>query len=142
MPHNEGGFMQESAFQFGRPMLRSISFEINNEYDRTQKVFFHNHFQKNVIRVSEKNEAIVELDITIGREEDSENVPYTLKLIMGASFKWNGELSEETINNLLYRNAPSLLLSYARPVASNITANAGWQYDIPFMDFSKDERIE
>lgn len=138
----KGKHMQESIFQFGRPVLRSMNFTTNDEYDHSRKSSFHNHFRKNVIRVSGKNEAVVELDITVGEEKNSQNIPYTLKITMGASFSWDGELKEEMVNHLLYRNAPSLLLGYARPVISGITSSAGWQYDIPFMDFSKDDKDE
>ena len=42
------------------------------------------------------------------------------------------------INKLLNQNAPSLLLSYLRPVIAQVTmASPYGAYNIPFIDFTK-----
>lgn len=86
-----------------------------------------------ITRREQKKEAIVELTIELGCDEKSINSPFALKIIIGAKFLWDNTLDEEMLNSLLTINAPSLLLGYAKPVISNITANSMGAYDLPFI---------
>lgn len=128
--------MQESVFQFSRPKVKNIEYSISKEYKPEEKVNLHQHFQRNITRIEQKNEAIVELTIELGCDEKSINPPFALKITIGAKFSWNNTLDEEMINSLLTINAPSLLIGYARPVISNITANSMGAYDLPFISFA------
>ena len=127
--------MKESNFQFNKPILKSIEYRICDEFNQEQEVTLHRHLCQNVIRIEGKNEAIVELIIEIGCDEKSINAPFCLKMTIGAGFRWNEELEEFKIEKLLSINAPSLLLSYARPIIANITSNSIVEYDIPFINF-------
>ena len=50
---------------------------------------------------------------------------------------FTGNDLDEQIDNLLRKNAPALLLSYARPLIASITnASKFPTYNIPFLDFS------
>ena len=50
--------------------------------------------------------------------EKNDDIPFYIKAIEGANFRWNDELDDNMIDRLLNQNAPSLLLSYLRPIAS------------------------
>ena len=45
-----------------------------------------------------------------------------IKAIEGANFRWNDELDDNMIDRLLNQNAPSLLLSYLRPIVAQVTS--------------------
>ena len=42
--------------------------------------------------------------------------------VEGANFRWNDELDDNMIDRLLNQNAPSLLLSYLRPIVAQVTS--------------------
>ena len=133
--------MKESAFRFSKPVLKNIEYRINDEFQSDQKVHFHSHFHRNVIRSEDSCAAVVELTIEIGVDKRSVNAPFALLSVIMANFEWDETYDSETINNLLLINAPSLLLGYARPIISNITSNSIGQYDLPFMNFVSSDDI-
>ena len=78
----------------------------------------------------------MELEIEIG--EKSNMFPFFMCLIIGAKFKLDDEIEGTNFDNLLNINAPTLLLSYARPIISTVTAQAGMKpLNLPFFNFTK-----
>ena len=128
--------MKESFFRFKRPMVKDISYQISEEYKPNQKSKIDIIISTNFARKAEERIAIVGLQVELGKG-DSENPPFVLSLTIVADFQWEEDHKEDKVDTLLRQNAPALLLSYARPVISNITANSIMPYDIPFMDFTK-----
>lgn len=61
-------------------------------------------------------------------------------MIVGAHFKLEKEIEATDFDNLLQINAPAMLLSYARPIVSLITVQAGMKpLNFPFLNFTKSE---
>ena len=54
--------------------------------------------------------------------EKNDDIPFYIKAIEGAKFRWNDELDDNMIDRLLNQNAPSLLLSYLRPIVAQVTS--------------------
>ena len=54
--------------------------------------------------------------------EKNDDIPFYIKAIEGANFRWNDELDDNMIDRLLNQNAPSLLLSYLRPIVAQVTS--------------------
>ena len=54
--------------------------------------------------------------------EQIDDIPFYIKAIEGANFRWNDELDDNMIDRLLNQNAPSLLLSYLRPIVAQVTS--------------------
>ncbi len=54
--------------------------------------------------------------------EKNDDIPTYIKAIEGANFRWNDELDDNMIDRLLNQNAPSLLLSYLRPIVAQVTS--------------------
>ena len=54
--------------------------------------------------------------------EKNDDIPCYIKAIEGANFRWNDELDDNMIDRLLNQNAPSLLLSYLRPIVAQVTS--------------------
>lgn len=114
-----------------------LHFVINDTYvkvDENININISINIEKRLIN---SNEAEVELSIEIG--EKSEKAPFYIIAKEGAMFKWDDESfsSEEEINKLLEINAPALLVSYLRPIISNITGASKYpSYNIPFINFN------
>lgn len=129
----------ESTFQFTNPALTNLEFKINDEFNKQEdkEIQLSISMSIQVDRVETTNEAIVGLTFELG--EKNENVPFYIKAVEKANFRWNDSLDELTIDILLNQNAPALLLSYLRPVVVQITAASPFgAYNIPFINFTKD----
>lgn len=128
--------MKESNLRFSNPIIKKLNYEINTKYKREEKLSVNNNFSINVGRNPERNEAIVELNISIGSE--SENDPFNVNMIIAAKFLWDDVYDEKTINDLLTINAPALLLGYARPIIATITNMSPYPtYNMPFYNFTE-----
>lgn len=89
----------------------------------------------NINKINEK-EAIVELEVEVG--EKSNLFPFYLCLNIGSNFKLDEDIDGTNFDNLLNINAPTLLLSYARPIISSVTTQAGMKpLNLPFFNFTK-----
>lgn len=130
--------MVKSDFKFSNPRLIKLDFAINDKCEDIERLSIENLNISLNCHVNKKNEesAAVALEIKIG--EKSEEAPFLLHLVIGAGFKLERQIQGTDIDNLLQINAPTLLLSYARPMISSITAQAGMKpLNIPFFNFTK-----
>lgn len=79
--------------------------------------------------------------MTIESGEIGENAPFYICAIEAAYFRWNDSLEDEFVDGLLHQNAPSLLLSYLRPVIAQITMASPYDaYNIPFINFTQKDK--
>lgn len=126
-----------SEFQFKNPVLTDLVFEINNDFDNHDKTQVQIGLGIGVnIEKKGNNEATVKLSVEIG--ERSSKTPYFIRAVEKSDFRWRNE-AENMVDILLSQNAPSLLLSYLRPIIHQITAASPYGiYDIPFINFAKD----
>ena len=129
----------ESAFQFKTPVLTNLEFVVNDKFDSEGKESVKIPVSMSVnIDIDEKvcNEAVVALKVEIGDKSDL--YPYFISVTEQAGFRWPDGLKDEQRDLLLNQNAPSLLLSYIRPVVAQTTAVSEYgAYNIPFMNFTK-----
>ena len=131
--------MTESKFQFKSPELVSLNFELNSDFDEDTFDGMKIQSTTSVKRSESGNSAYVTLELNI----DGENVPFVIRVSMGSMFSWSGELDKEMIDTMLQVNAPSLLLSYIRPIVTNVTANSRYSaLYLPFMDMSGNKAVE
>lgn len=132
--------MKTSEFQFSNPALSELEFYIN-EYDTEgEDISVALGMTVNKDRISE-TEAVVELTVEIGKKDDS--APFYIKASEGAIFRWEEGAfgNDKDIEDLLDINAPSLLISYLRPVIANITNASKYPaYNLPFINFNDVKR--
>ena len=89
-----------------------------------------------VSKGEDKNKAIVSLVVNLERRIIYS--PFWLLAEEEATFKWEEAIEQVIVEKLLKQNAPSLLLSYLRPIVVQVTqASPCGAYNIPFMNFSK-----
>lgn len=124
-----------SKFKFTNPKLVRLNFQINNDY--TENEDFKSEIDISIshdINKTSENESIVELNIEIG--ELSNQFPFFINLVIGAKFKLDAVIEGTDFDKLLEVNAPALLLSYARPIISSVTNQAGMEpLNLPFINF-------
>ena len=129
--------IENSAFQFTKPTLSAFDFEINEKFKGypNQKIEFQTKISVTVQKNNYMPNAFVTIDFELGEKNDK--CPFYIHAIEKAHFQWENNLDEETVKNLLNRNAPALLLSYLRPIVAQITSASMYgTYNIPFMNFT------
>lgn len=128
--------MKQSAFQFTTPSLITMAINVNRDFEHcNEEVEITMSMRVEVQRKENEKEATVDLHLEIG--DESSMSPYHLIAVEEARFRWHEDLPEDKVNNLLNQNAPSLLLSYLRPVVMQTTSVTPFGgYDIPFINFT------
>lgn len=125
-----------SNFQFSKPSLLSIEYRAGVDCDSPKSFDIVNNFNVKINRNESEPTAFVSLVFNISTE--AENLPFFINAEIGAYFKWDDTFSDDEISSLLNKNAPALLLSYLRPIVSNLTSAGNHAaYDIPFMNFTE-----
>lgn len=132
--------MKKSKFEFSNPHLVEMLYCENNDftYDPSQGALdVPISISSDEKRDDSSYAAEVSLQIVIG--EQASSLPFYIKMVMAANFKWEPNLfSSQQLSSLLSQNAPALLLSYARPIVSNITNVSRYPvYNLPYIDFTK-----
>ena len=130
----------KSKFKFSNPKLTRLIFKVNNDYaeneDSVSEIGTSISYE---INKTSENEAVVELNIEIG--ELSDQSPFFVNLLIGAKFKLDDAIEGTTFDKLLEVNAPALLLSYARPIISSVSNQAGMKpINIPFINFTSQKK--
>lgn len=108
----------------GLPIITNLSFDISKEFDFSIQQSLELEIKIDT-KVFERvnNDANIELELELF--PNSKNRPFHLKATSVASFTWAEGLDEKTIEALLKINAPAIMLSYIRPIISNITTYSG-----------------
>ncbi len=133
--------MKESKFKFKIPYLRKIIFLCNEDYNNA-KIKLDIKTKTYVKKEKDKEEATVSLDIEFFELESLDQSPYYINVVMDGDFKWEKDLEDDKVDNLLKSNAPAILLSYMRPYLSNLTTGAGYPpLILPLLDFTENEVI-
>ena len=132
--------MKQSGFKFTNPKVTKFVFETNPLFSPGEsQTNISNMFEVEISKSEKENEAIVQLNVLIGTKKFGKEDPFYVDMTIGAKFFWDDVYDEETIHQLLSINAPSLLLGYARPIVSQITASSPFTtYTLPFYNFLAD----
>ncbi len=134
--------MKESLFQFTNPKLESIEYKLNNGFNKNEIEELSIGSKTLIHKNNNDSNATVSLLLFVGN--DTVDYPFSIKLIMSAEFIWDKAITENA-DELLSINAPTMLLSYARPIIAMLTVQSGLPaLNLPFMNFTvnKAEFIE
>lgn len=137
-----------SVFQFSNPVLTKLNFVINDDFDSSieRKLVVNVEFKTDIEVFEKEQTALVILHCKLG--EKSDQFPFYIEADEQANYRWgyddDGNMVDnpiqdpKTLKSLLNINAPTLLLSYLRPIIAQITSASPFDtYNIPYMDFSK-----
>lgn len=134
--------MKKSDFQFVQPYLQKLVFLENDQFDmdteETEEIEMHNTFSLQVNKSTEEPVAIVTLNFEMNKDE--KEVPFKIEASISSLFRWQ-IMNDEQVDRMLRINAPAMLLSYLRPIISQITNSSKFPvYDLPFLNFA-DEQV-
>lgn len=129
--------MKKSNFNLlKQPLIKKMDFLSNTEFDQsTNKANINIDIKITNELSTTQNKAQVFLMIMLNTEKDIKDVPFILKSEILGQFSWEENATETEISDFLNSVAPSILLSYMRPIISNIITYSGLPpYIIPFLD--------
>lgn len=130
--------MKKSFFQMeGFPIISDLNFEISRNFDfeKIQEIEVEIDVKTGILK-KEITRATVQLEVELFPQKQNNN-PFYLKATSFASFIWAEGLDEDLIEKMLKINAPSIMLSFIRPIISSITTYAGQPpLIIPLIDFT------
>ena len=131
--------MKKSFFQIKEvPIISNLCFEISKNFDfsKNKKLEVEIKINTKVI-LKEENSASLKLYLELFPDK-SKDRPFYMQVVSIASFIWAEGLEEKIVENLLSVNAPAIMLSYIRPIISNITTYSGQPpLIIPLIDLTK-----
>ena len=133
-----GSVVPDSPFQFTTPVLSYLVFEQNEDFKIQPDKEVQTQIKMGVAvkKNNDSPEATVSLTVEIG-ERNGES-PFYIRAVESGNFRWKNELNGELVKRLLDQNAPTLLLSYLRPVIVQITAASPYGLqNIPFVNFAQ-----
>jgi preprotein translocase subunit SecB len=132
--------MKNSPFQFKDPVLTNLVFELCRDFKPSEhkEIEFKNDFKIRIAREEKATNAVVSLTVSVN--DGLNDVPFYCTATMMADFKWDETIEESIVEILLNQNAPSLLLSYLRPLIANIIGASQFPaYNIPFINFKNSQ---
>lgn len=134
--------MKPSSFRFTKPVLTNLNYEFNEQFspEHLEPEEISTSTRVSVKRLEEpESSAFVSLTIDLPAEKDN-SFPFFISATMSARFEWDDTVTQETLEALLTKNAPALLLGYLRPWIAQVTgAGPMSAVHIPFMDFSQED---
>ena len=111
--------LKESKFKFEKPILKRFSFNENEAFEKKEELKIEIELEKEIER-KEKTGGVSVILKTVNSNE----IPFFIEIEMYSKFIWEEELTEEEIINALEINAPSLLISYIRPLVALVTGSS------------------
>ena len=130
--------LKESKFKFEKPILKRFSFNENEAFEKKEELKIEIELEKEI----ERNEKTGGVSVIL-KTVNSNEIPFFIEIEMYSKFIWEEELTEEEIINALEINAPSLLISYIRPLVALVTGSSKYPaWNIPFLDMRKTKEIK
>lgn len=135
--------MQESSFRFQQPVLTSMSFELNPDFEDEEgkKAPISLALAPNIDKKADAREAMVELTVKINYGDGTtkeKDAPFWIVASYASKFIWDNNISDEMAQRMLEVNALSVLLSYIRPMVAQITGASVYPtYHLPFLNLTK-----
>lgn len=133
-----------SQFQFSRPRLKEAIFLANSDDNIDDIVFSFETKVQEPEKEDDDGKLFAKVMFTVSNFEDlspTSDVPYFLRVSMESTFSWD-EMLDFSVEDFLKVNAPSLLLSFIRPVVAELTGLSEYkQQYLPFIDFSANKKI-
>ena len=130
--------LKESKFKFEKPILKRFSFNENEAFEKKEELKIEIELEKEI----ERNEKTGGVSVIL-KTVNSNEIPFFIEIEMYSKFIWEEELTEEEIINALEINAPSLLISYIRPLVALVTGSSKYPaWNIPFLDMRKTKEVK
>ena len=128
-------------FQYKNPVLKYLEYSLNEGFESRpeQNINMRIRFDVKIHENDELSEASVDLTCEIG--EKKADTPFYIRVVETSEFRWSDDVDAEELKMLLEINAPTLLLSFLRPIVAQVTAESPYTcVRIPFVCFSKGKK--
>ncbi|MCP9369188.1 Preprotein translocase subunit SecB [Lentilactobacillus parabuchneri] len=135
-----------SSFQFSNPSTKEAVFVVNPKYKGTLSNVKSQDFvvKTKVEKPSDMTEDLrtARVFVTVTNTEDDflkETTPFLLRVTMSAKFQWaKAGIEQGKEQTFLKVNGASLIMSYIRPIITQLTEQADVQTQyLPFLNFTK-----
>ena len=125
--------LKKSKFKFERPILKRFLFNENKNFEEKEELKIEIELEKRIEKEDKNGEVSI-----IFKTVNSNEIPFFIEVEINSKVMWDDGLTEEEIKNALEINAPSLLISYVRPLVALVTGNSKYpSWNIPFLDMRK-----
>lgn len=133
-----------SPFQFLDPVVERSLFWENPHYDQTTNAMQKIYLKTRVTDQQKKGDqaqAKVALLVTnsphaFDLKTIDPSLPYLVTVVITSTFYWGADVPEDKFPALLNENASTLLLSYIRPIVTELTSQSNYRpLRIPFINF-------
>lgn len=132
--------MKESKFQLEHQRLIDVEYKLNDKFSKKGALPLSVGMESTLSRIS-PNKALLNIKFFIFKDEPLESVPIKAVLTIEGLFTWASSFKEEEVVGLLEVNAPAVLMSYIRPIITQLTVFSGLPALIlPLLDFTKSSK--
>jgi preprotein translocase subunit SecB len=130
--------MKNSNFQLEGQKLIYVNYKINDNFSPNKNgVELEFDYNIEVKKDLDSQKAVVDLFFKVFKEENLLKNPFYIDICIRGWFYWQDEIEEEILDTLLKINAPAVLMSYIRPVISQLTSFSGYPALIlPLINFT------
>jgi preprotein translocase subunit SecB len=129
--------MQKSNFQLKSQRLISVAFELNPNFKRSGEIELDVDILSEVVDQREKF-AIVRLKLAAFKKTEQDTAPFKSNIVVEGVFTWSDPIEESELQSFLNINAPAVLMSFIRPVLSQLTVFSGLPgLILPMFNFTK-----
>lgn len=131
--------VRKSQFQYNTPKITKF---VYNAFTNSPSAEYSMNTAYSVT-IGRKGTPSADVVLNIVIRADGEDTPFVIDADIMSTFKWDiesEEPAEQLIQNILEKNAPSILVGYLRPIIAMFTNCSGFPpYNLPLIDFSKSE---
>jgi preprotein translocase subunit SecB len=123
-----------SKFRHSHPQITSFEYKICDDLQEG-KIDFSIQYDKHIEKI-DCNHAVISL--TIEMKPIGSDGPFCIRCSGCIMFEWDMD-DENVVNQILAQTAPSVLVSYMRPLISIFTHSSGLPaFELPLLDFSQE----
>ncbi|KRK63824.1 hypothetical protein FC72_GL001061 [Companilactobacillus tucceti DSM 20183] len=132
---------KSNSLYFNEPHLENMKFVsndnfINDDYDGKVNI----ELSSNINRIDDKSSNV---KLTLLLNKENEDYPFYIEVTMTADFRYEKNLEESVIEELLKVNASSLLFSYIRTLVVEVTDRSKFStLHLPFMNFTQSKKSD
>jgi preprotein translocase subunit SecB len=130
--------VKNSCFNVEKVRVSELCFKVNDEFGPNEVKLDINQKTGYAI-IENENRAKLKMEIELFKT-DRGIAPFDLKVVMEGFFNWEEDIDKDKLEHFLLINGAAVLLSYARPIITQITTFAGFPpLILPLMNFVDSE---
>ena len=127
--------MKQSFVQFKKPIITNLFYALKDDFNAESIGQKQTEVETDVRVEWDENAPIASVSLSLNFT--GECFPFLMQISMLTVVEWAEVGDVKTAEAILNNNIPALLLSYIRPIISQLTSNSPYgSFDVPFFDFT------